>query len=412
MLSLLHLSVGLSWGSPPSGEDSLGVGLEVLRPPLSKLATDVQKYLQGENATNVTLGAVTGQADFYTSKGPGIKRILAEELKRRNVTVAEGVTFELAMDYRLTLDKERSAVEGVDIPQILLSVTIIDTRDGSRSLLASAIRDQVDMNTEPFRDLVCELFGIDCPDQGAGQTIHQFAKWLNQKKAEIVLGVAKYKERVETGEKPLPFQQHGPYQVEVLTRRGGGYQERVLEDHGGMAFVDLHRGDEYAVKLINNSEHDVAVTFTIDGLNVFMFSEHQDYRHFIVPKQDSLLVKGWHRTNEWSEAFVITRYCESEAAKVLACPSNEVGTITAQFAAAWGEDEEPPADEEGTAKSPNGTARGDRVSLKLQEVRCFVGRTRATINIRYDKPAVPAPRPANNARASVERNDRRRNSPT
>ena len=367
--------------------------LEGLRPSLSKLAKNIRDHLADESATNVTLGAVTGQADFNPSKGPGIKRILQEELHELGIEECSNATFEVKMDYRATVDKERSAVEGIDIPQILLSVTIISKRTGARFELAASIRDQVDVNPEEFKDLICELFGIDSGDHGAGMTIQQFSPWFESTRARMIQAKLEYRARVRQGRQPIPFEQSGPYRVEILVKTRKGYDQRPLEDQG-VAFVDLNRGEQYAVKLINDSEHDAAVTLTIDGLNVFAFSEH-NYQHFIVPRKGSTVVKGWHRTNEWSEAFLITRYSESEAAKSLACPSDEVGTITAQFAAAWESREEEPHDEEGRAKSPGGiaTQRGPVTESKFEEVRRYVGRTRATINVRYDKPMVAAPYP-------------------
>jgi len=369
-------------------------GLEGLRPKLSELSQEIRDFLRGENTTNVTLGAVTGEACFRPSAGPGIKKILGEELEKLGVQLREAATFEVKMDYRLTVDKDRSAVEGgPDIPQILLSVTIINTRTGDRCLQAGSIRDQVDLGSEDLRDLICELFGIDRDDPGAGQTIKQFAKWLWETKQEIVLAKHQFEEASERDEKPKRFEQKGPYQVQVLVKDGDRYEERPLDDHGKAAFVELLRGDQYAVKLVNTTDRDAAVTLTIDGLNAFDFSEYK-YHHFIVPKNSSLLVKGWHRNNKWSDAFLITDYSKSKAAERLSNP-DEIGTITAVFAAAWASNEDRPADEEGRAKSPGGiaTGGGPKTPSKFNEVRRHVGRTRATVNIRYVKPMIRAPFP-------------------
>jgi len=343
------------------------------------------------------LGAFTGQADIGPSKGPGVSKILGEEVRKLGIEVRKDATFEVTMDYRVTVDKERSAVEGYDTPQILLSLTIINKRTGSRCLIAASVREQSDLPTDAFAALVCELFGIDRDDPGAGETGRRFAEWYWRRIKQIRKAVEEYENRTREGKRPRTFQRKGPYRVEILVRKEHDYLKMPLEDHGAMAFVNLRRGDEYVIKLINDSKHDAAVTLTIDGLNVFTFSQY-DYRHFIVPKNGSLLVKGWHRSNECSEAFVITRYSESKAAKELSNPSDEVGTITAQFAAAWTSDEDEPIDEKGKAKSPSGIATGGRRSTpsRFKEVQRYVGRTRATVNIRYTKPMIAAPYPAKN----------------
>ena len=363
-------------------------GLEGLRPKLSELSKDIRDFLRGENTTNVTIGAVNGQKCFHPSAGPGIKKILGEELEKLGVQVKGAATFEVTMDYRVTVDKDRSAVEGVDIPQILLSPTFINTRTGDRCLLAASVRDQIDMPSEDLAALICHMFGINRPDQGAGQTIKQFAVWFKRMREEFVS--SEDDPRVPTRR---PFQQEGPYEVQILVKDDSRYAKRPLEERGKAAFVELSRGDQYAIELVNDRDHDVAVTLTIDGLNVFEFSDH-NYRYFIVPKRSTLLVKGWHRNNTWSDAFLITEYSKSKAAERLSNP-DEIGTITASFAAAWAADEDKPADEKGRAKSPGGiaTGGGPKTPSKFKEVRRHVGRTRATVNVRYVKPMITAPAP-------------------
>jgi len=123
------------------------------------------------------------------------------------------------------------------------------------------------------------------------------------------------------------------------------------------------------VRIVNDADYDVAVTFTIDGLNVFAFSEVRGrngkplYACVIVTKKSSVLVKGWHRDNEKSWEFLVAEYAKSAAAEVRNVDG--LGTITASFAAAWPKDGMPPADEPAKpstrAVSLDATARGAEV---------------------------------------------------
>lgn len=108
----------------------------------------------------------------------------------------------------------------------------------------------------------------------------------------------------------------------------------------------------------------MAIRLTIDGLNIFTFSDirfkdgpkkgdplHQVY---LIKPHAAIAIKGWHRTYESSESFVVTEYAKTAAAS-LDSKAN-LGTITAAFAAAWPEGQPPPADEPPKKKS---TTNGD-----------------------------------------------------
>ena len=65
--------------------------------------------------------------------------------------------------------------------------------------------------------------------------------------------------------------------------RASDFRPRAAsKDEDGFAFLKINRDEIYAVKLINDSPHDAAVTLTIDGLSVFAFSENSNYTYWIV----------------------------------------------------------------------------------------------------------------------------------
>jgi hypothetical protein len=153
--------------------------------------------------------------------------------------------------------------------------------------------------------------------------------------------------------------------------------------------VATGRNEIYSVRLINESPHDAAATLTIDGLNMFVFSEVKDkkgqprYTHVIVPARSSGTILGWHRTNEKSDSFLVTEYAKSAAAQLLH-NSAKIGTITVCFSAAWPRDGRPPGDEPPT-RSADATGRGPEVAAKYTEVERTLGVIRATVSVRYTK---------------------------
>jgi hypothetical protein len=136
------------------------------------------------------------------------------------------------------------------------------------------------------------------------------------------------------------------------------------------------------------------VTLTIDGLNLYSFSDVKNpktgqpkYRVVFVPAGQEVFIPGWHRTNEVSEEFVITEYAKSGSAALRS--TAPTGTVTATFAAAWPKDKPQPADEPpaaaGNSRSADAVGRGARVAQKFVEVERNIGVVRATVSVRYDK---------------------------
>src|SRR5439155_23696125 len=93
-----------------------------------------------------------------------------------------------------------------------------------------------------------------------------------------------------------------PYAVEVWAapRPGAQYAPRPATVDGGLAFVRLSQGEVFAVRLINKSPHDAAVTLTIDGLSLYAFSDVEDpktgrsrYAVIFVPAGREVFLRGW-----------------------------------------------------------------------------------------------------------------------
>jgi hypothetical protein len=194
------------------------------------------------------------------------------------------------------------------------------------------------------------------------------------------------------------------YSIEILAGPDPGdgmpdiqsYKPRAAAfDKDGLAFVNIRRGLVYAVKVINQADHDVAVTLAIDGLSMFAFSEPKSYEVVIVPKGSQGIIPGWHITNERSDAFQVSQYARSAVAKLLPS-SSSLGTISVSFKAAWPRGARPPADEgelQQDSRDADATTRGKPVDPKdtrYGEVVRNVGRLRESMSIHYNKVLEPA----------------------
>jgi hypothetical protein len=88
-----------------------------------------------------------------------------------------------------------------------------------------------------------------------------------------------------------------------------------------------------------------------------------------------------------SDAFEVTEYAKSAAARKLGSGPARTGTITAAFAAAWEPGEQAPADEsEYTRGGSDGTGRGSAVGVQDRAVNRVIVLVRDVVSLRYSKP--------------------------
>jgi hypothetical protein len=188
-----------------------------------------------------------------------------------------------------------------------------------------------------------------------------------------------------------------PYAVEVLVKvPGGQYRPRTPKEADGLAFVPIELGETYAVRLVNQADHEAAVELSIDGLSTFAFSEVRQARRWIVPARGQILVRGWHISPKEINEFLITEYAKTAVAELGGSPE-KIGTVTAVFRACWDRSAPPPAGEPTEKPMPSGppvpqssvgpgTGRGEKVVQDSQLVTDRVdGVVRSVVSVRYAK---------------------------
>lgn len=368
-----------------------------LRQAIADFAGDLKKLLDGQGESNVAIGQFSGPSNFPTSGGPGIAHILGEELGKKGVQIKTRAKFGIKGAYRLT---EMPAQD----PD--------DARLG-RKVLATEIEAQVvDQFDKPLGNIslkrqikgeqtVFHLTGIPAamPTHGNQTTERErddsLRKNLDDPKCDIQGSIIRTKAS-------------SPYAVEILVMDHG----RAAENKDGLPFVSIKRGEEYAVRLINESPHEAAVALHIDGLSMFAFSELRQpdmvkddkgmtvenkkkgeplYTVVILPpkkdgKPGEAIIRGWHVNNKQTDKFLVTEYAKSAAASLN--HTANLGTITATFQAAWAKEVGPPADEPGLKRgegSGDATGRGDRIGQEYKEVIRHFGVIRDCVSVRYTK---------------------------
>jgi hypothetical protein len=170
----------------------------------------------------------------------------------------------------------------------------------------------------------------------------------------------------------------------------------INEEDDAILFAGLEKDNIYAIRLFNNTDRLAAATVTIDGLNMFAFSEVPGYRALgkvLVPpraeRPDGVLFKGWHHTNADSYAFQVCDVGESAVAELQGDGphiDDQVGVITVRFAAAadLSKGEILPEDEPKSASLA--TKKGPLVGQTYVDRDVHIGLDREVISVRYSHP--------------------------
>jgi hypothetical protein len=140
------------------------------------------------------------------------------------------------------------------------------------------------------------------------------------------------------------------------------------------------------VRIINEADHDVASTVTLDGLSMFAFRDDPANKndHVIIMRGTSGDVLGWYRNLTTSNAFLVADLPKDHPTSVLLKSPAKMGSITVTFAAAWAENEKPPSDEDGTRQATE-LVRGAPIDAPYKTARRQIGGFRAAVTVRYDK---------------------------
>jgi hypothetical protein len=359
---------------------------QALEREMAALARQVQGAVK-DRGNVVQVGEFVAKGDVArhgATGGPAIAKSLIEQLEKLGVRTTRSAELIVSGEFRDVTDRSTKTTA------IQIKARIED-RQGE-PIVDLASRGVFDLTT------IAALTGITLvapPTASTAEREKAINKALDKIQSPCLEGT-----RISAGA-------DSPYSIEILVGLNPGeaapniqaYKPRAAAlDNDGLAFVNIRRGEVYAVKVINRAEHDMAATLAIDGLTMFAFSENKGYEVVIVPKGQQGVIPGWHITNERSDAFQVSEYAKSAVAKLLPT-SSSIGTISVSFKAAWPKDVDPPPDEVDVkqhARDADATARGKPVDPKdthYNEVIRNIGKLRESVSVHYNKAIDPADLP-------------------
>ncbi|MCA9055329.1 MAG: hypothetical protein KDA75_15920 [Planctomycetaceae bacterium] len=351
------------------------------------MAAAVSKILEVQGQSDIVIGPFTGPSEIETS-GPGIQKILQEELEKQGLRIGRRAKIRINGKFRSKVEDSglilRIEAELVDsfnavlvnlnsetLPDFPVKAGKIEVEVADESTAIAVLQPTADIPSDlPRSDraslIRSSLEGNEAPPHIAGTTV--FAS------------------------------RSSPYGVQVTVN---GKPRIPTVDADGLAFIEIKRGEEYEVILINNSRHRAVGKLQIDGLGSFAFSEVRVesgpdkgdplYNFWAIRPNDRARITGWHKRDEGKDnfrAFEVTSYADSAAG--LLGHTSDIGTITAIFSAAWEKGTDPPADLKEPPKTtskglPDATKEGRAKTQDVQPVELEVGVVRAAVSIRYSK---------------------------
>jgi hypothetical protein len=332
-----------------------------------KLAVKIQKLLQQEEQQAVAVGDFSGPPQLGANPGPGLRQLLADELKALNVRVDNKKA-------NLTVSGRFVKLENPDRKGLILvriTAQVHDRNDQLKGTFPVEIEDSAD---------IAQLLGVTVslpPETEGGKARHQE---LDQNIEHPGIHIRASKVSAKAG---------SPFSVEVLVKPSVNAKavERTARLEDGRAFVDVRRKELYEIRVHNQSAHEVGVAITIDGLDVFAFSEVRNpktnrprYTHYIVAPKKQATIVGWHlrdkQPNNYS-SFLVTEYGKGASARVVDRASGEQGVITVAFFPSYQGAKPRTSNDE--------TGFGPPVSVKVQPVQRFFGAMLEAVSIRYTR---------------------------
>ncbi len=156
----------------------------------------------------------------------------------------------------------------------------------------------------------------------------------------------------------------------------------------GLPFVGIDRGEVYEVRVVNDSDHEIAVSLAIDGIDQFTFSEDRKpdgtpkFSHWIVGaakdrKPGEVLIVGWHKTADPSRkdnvlSFLVTEYGKGALGKFPTRAQGKIGTITVGISRSYVPGPNAPKSASETGFGPPREVKQEVVTRKIDDPHEFI----------------------------------------
>ncbi|MCE9533115.1 MAG: hypothetical protein K8T89_18610 [Planctomycetes bacterium] len=356
---------------------------EKIRKDIKPLAEKIQKIVKEEGQTSIAVDQFAGAGVDAMNFGPGIEQLLQQELEVTQKGIVDPKAL-LRLSGKYSFKKPDN---GLSFFELTLN---IEKNNGEKVGELSQ-----KFNQEKLKIVDSDVLAVMTarttplpPRETREQLNERIKKSIDEPKIEQPANT-----RIKTSKE-------SPFELELLTtllesapKDAAGWENIApipIGKGANGAEANIQRNDVYAVRVFNNTPHDAAVTLTIDGLDVFTFSEvrtpegRPKYSTFIVPPKSSFIITGWFKTNSKADSFLITEYGKGAISTQPSVGRGKVGVLTVTFALAWS-GQNIPEDEKGARTGGNETGFGPPVKVDLPETKRTIGVVRDVISVRYTR---------------------------
>lgn len=351
---------------------------------LQRLLDQIAQALDNDVALKgrtVSLGRFSSETDPTSQYGPELKRLVQQRLGSR--LVPDGV-LKLSVDYEM-VRSEHDVAEGGPPDRKMYVLWIQATiKDDQQKVL---FRRAVEVNESAD---IARVMGLTVAPPPNG-TQAQRNEWLEQvykqnqgKSANQITPTFQVKHDTRIG---IPGDNR--FFVEILVKDspdGPAYPKKPVPNERGDAFVDIKPNQFYEIVIYNQDQYDCVAQVRIDGqdaLNRFN-TDGVTYPGLLIEAGESGILRGWlhtvqPRTQQKDNvfAFAVRQYAYGSQQPVP--NTNEIGTITVQFAVAWKEGNAPPRGRH----LGRFTDKGPGLEQSFRVVERYIGEFNETICIRY-----------------------------
>jgi hypothetical protein len=362
ILLLMLCLGGLFAGPRRSPADTVNSSLSALQIELQELAKSLHALVVENGEGSISVGAFASHKDVDGSAGPQLQLILARELQGLGLAIDEE-------NPRYRVHGEYGPFNADRKLGIRVSAHLIDGTTGKTWTGSPLMRGVFGRETTPL------VLGLTVADSTALPTVYQLG-WSDLP-WDRRLG---FSPPLVTGA-TIRGRSGSAYAVEVLAKRDGQLVSQTATIQDNRPWVELAAEDSFAVRLVNESEHEAAVRLTVDGVEALEFSGSNSL-HWIVPPGRSLVVDGWRLPGGRTEAFQARGgFPQSPAAPCRLTPSPATGQISASFSACWKDDAARPRDEPPTRDRLIGVGSDVETSDSQRQL----GRLRSVISVRFER---------------------------
>lgn len=331
----------LSSGVRPAHAD----GLPTLDSAATRISDLVAEKLKELSVNELVVTTFVNPHDAQKPGGPGIAETIKDKLRQKGIRSVRKSDYSLTGQFRVSANAQKHFPDGhiQNVPaakiffqlkqkgkqQLLLDSSLID-EDG-----LGIVEDHADLGT---------IAGLITPINNA----KDLARSMGSDRSSEPL--------VEVADKWIQLANDPNLKVQILkaraseknaTPRDQDYKPVDVLFEGNLPYISLKHDDIYIVQIRNDHPYAVAARLTIDGLNMFHFSEEKEKRTdlWIFPSRSTYVLRGWHRKGNEVYLFKISDYAGNPRTDDESENATDVGAISVSFFSAWKPGENPPPNE-------------------------------------------------------------------